>query len=80
MKTITKTAIRFIKNIKGNKSFEAITEYLKTKGCIVSFFTESERELLYDKHELENRTVKKDAFSVLEDELIYINRKKRIHI
>lgn len=70
--SITKTAIRFIKNIKGNKSFEAITEYLKTKGCTVSFFSESEREFLAEKHELERHIVRKDAFTVLEDDLIYI--------
>lgn len=72
MKTITKTAIRFIKNINGNKTFEAITEYLKTKGCAVNFFIESERELLADKHELASHIVKKDAFTVLEDDIIYI--------
>ncbi len=72
MKTITKTAIRFIKNIKGNKTFWAITEYLKTKGCTITFFSESERESLAEKHDLERRIVKKDAFTVLEDDIICI--------
>lgn len=71
-KSITKTAIRFIKSIKGNKTFWAITEYLKTKGCTVTFFSESERELLADKHDLERRIMKKDAFTVLEDDIICI--------
>ena len=71
---VTKTAINFIKQTKNRKSFDSITELLKSKYCTVTFFTESARMELLRKYGLPRTFQNKDAFTVIDDDmtLIYI--------